>query len=124
MCTYGKAYGFRIGLYLAINKNNDDIHVEIVALDWSLGDDMYRRAEDIITARIPPTRISDNPQYHVCTTCHLRDECHYGKPPVKNCRSCINAYPTEDGEWYCAGYQANIPREFVPIGCNMWARLA
>ena len=56
MCTYGRAYQYRVGLYFAICKDDDDIHVEIVELDWSLGDDMYRRADEIINARLPPPR--------------------------------------------------------------------
>lgn len=124
MCTYGRAYNYRFGLYFAICKNDDEIHTEIVELDWSLGDDMYRRAEDIITARLPPSRIAENPTFYACKRCHVHDICFYGAAPQRNCRSCRNAWPVEDGEWYCDHWRMNIPRENIKLGCQMWARLA
>lgn len=120
MCTYGRAYGYRYAIYVAICKDNDDLFIEVCELQPSLGDDMFMRATDIIAARVPPRRIAENPTFFECQTCFLRTNCWNNVPPNKNCRSCINAYPVDGGEWYCGHHGQNIPRDFIKTGCDQW----
>ena len=117
--TYGSdpAYRFRYCLYFIINKNDDSLHVELVKLDWNLGDNMRAKAEQIILSQEPPPRLSDNPTFHKCGYCAAKEICHKGAIPEKNCRSCKSASPVENGEWLCAVHNDVIPREFVPQGC-------
>ncbi len=117
--TYGSdpAYRFRYCLYFIINKNDDSLHVELVKLDWNLGDNMRTKAEQIILSQEPPPRLSDNPTFHKCGYCPAKDICHKGAIPEKNCRSCKAARPVENGEWYCDVHNGVIPREFVPQAC-------
>lgn len=120
--TYGsdEAYRFRYVLYLNINKNDDSIHVELVKLDWKLGDQMRLKAETIIFSQTPPPRLSDNPTFQECGWCHLKDVCHTGALPEKNCRSCKNCRPIENGEFFCDVHNGAIPREYVPQGCDAY----
>lgn len=117
--TYGSdpAYNFRYCLYFIINKNDDSLHVELVKLDWNLGNNMRTKAEQIILSQEPPPRISDNPTFRNCSYCPAKDICHKGAIPEKNCRSCKNARPVENGEWFCDVHNGVIPRDFVPQGC-------
>lgn len=124
ICTYGRAYGYTYAIYLAINKDNDDIYVEVVEIDWSLGDDMYRRADEIINLQVPPARIAQNPTFEACKFCAMRTHCWNNVPPEKNCRSCRNAYPVDGGEWYCGYYSANIPAHVISTGCDSWQSIA
>ena len=110
-------YRFRYVLYLNINKNDDSLHVELVKLDWKLGDQMRQKAEQIVLSQEAPPRLSDNPTFHKCGYCAFKDICHKGAIPEKNCRSCKNAKPVDGGEWFCEVHNGVIPRDFVKTGC-------
>jgi hypothetical protein len=118
--TYGPKYKLRYVLYMSINKNDDDIYLEVVKLDANLGEQMIAKAERIICSHEAPARLSDNPAYQTCSWCPLKEMCHFHKAPEKNCRSCINAYPVENAEWNCTQHNAIIPRDFVPTGCDFY----
>jgi len=115
--TYGKKYEFRYVVYLNINKNDDSLHIEVTKLDHKLGEQMISKAEQIILSQEAPPRLSDNPTFHKCGYCAMKDICHKGAIPEKNCRSCKNARPVEGGEWFCDVHNGVIPREFVPQAC-------
>lgn len=118
MCSYGKHYNFRYALYVAINKNDDDLHLEIVELDWKLAHDLSNKAQDLIEAKFPPPKISENPAYYVCKFCHLSDICHHGEPVEINCRSCKSCVPVEDAQWRCTRFDAIVPPDFIKKGCQ------
>lgn len=115
--TYGKKYNFRYCVYLNINKNDDSLHVEVVKLNHNLGEQMIMKAEQIIMSQTPPARLSDNPTFHKCGYCHLKDICHKGAVVGVNCRSCAFARPVENAEWFCEVHNGNIPKEFIPNAC-------
>ena len=116
--TYGKKYNFRYCVYLNINKNDDSLHVEVVKLNHQLGEQMIIKAEQIITSQTPPARLSDNPTFHKCGYCAMKDICHKGAIPEKNCRSCAFARPVENAEWFCEVHNGNIPKEYIPQACG------
>lgn len=115
--TYGKKYNFRYCVYLNINKNDDSLHVEVVKLNHGLGEQMIMKAEQIIMSQTPPARLSDNPTFHKCGYCHLKDICHKGAVVEVNCRSCAFARPVENAEWFCEVHNGNIPKDFIPKAC-------
>jgi hypothetical protein len=118
MCSYGAHYKFRYGLYVAINKNDDDIWPELVELDWKRAHDLENKAQDIIESQFPPQRISDNPAYFACKWCFASEICHNNAPVEINCRSCKCALPVENGEWRCTRFDAIIPGEYIKKGCE------
>lgn len=120
MSTYGKHKGFRFALYCCINKNDDDLYIEIVKLDWSLADDSERKADEIIFSQTPPVKISQSPAFFNCKFCDFQGVCHRGEPVERNCRSCVNAKPIDNAEWHCNMHSAIIPKEFLAQGCNAW----
>jgi hypothetical protein len=117
MCSYGKHYNFKYGLYIAVNKNDDDLHIELVELDWRLAHDLTNKAQDIIEAKFPPPRISDQPAYWECKYCSFHGICHNNEPVEVNCRSCKNATAIENAKWFCEKYQLDIPESFIKEGC-------
>jgi hypothetical protein len=119
MSQYGYKMGIKFGLYMIENKNDSDITVKIVELDWNLGAQLEKKAEDIIFAKEPPPRISENPAYQACKWCHQSEICHQGAKLEKNCRSCRNAMPTDNATWTCSLYGL-IPSDFIKIGCLDW----
>lgn len=125
MSTYGTnpAYGFGWGLYMCANKNNDDIHVEVVKLSQELGHQTIVKATRIILAQEPPARLSDNPTFHKCVYCPAKEICHKGALVNRNCRSCKNAVPDENAEFFCTVHNGIIPRDFVTTTCESYSSI-
>lgn len=122
MCGYGKDFEIKYAIYCAVNKDNDEWYFEFVELDWNKATELENKARDIIYAQAPPPKINENPSYWKCKYCDYKEICHYGEIPEKNCRSCANASPGENGEWNCKLY-GQIPREFLKQGCDSWQRI-
>ena len=115
--TYGKKYNFKYCVYLNINKNDDSLHVEVVKLNHNLGEQMIMKAEQIIMSQTAPARLSDNPTFHKCGYCHMKEVCHKGAVVEVNCRSCAFARPVENAEWFCEVHNGNIPKDFIAKAC-------
>lgn len=120
MCTYGKRYNLRYALYMAVNKDTDEIHVEIVELDFNYADELTTKASTIIFSQSPLARVSDNSAYFKCKMCNFNGICHGKDKYEKNCRSCMFAHPIENGEWRCRMFNGIIPKDFLPKGCDSW----
>ena len=122
MSTYGSDENYKLeyAVYQNICKNDDNLHVEVVKLDWKLGDQMRLRAERIISSQTPPPRLSDNPTFFKCKYCDFFSQCHENGSLEKNCRSCKFARPVDGGEWACELVNQIIPRDFVKQGCREW----
>jgi hypothetical protein len=102
-------------LYGAVNKNDDDLHFEIVQLDTLFADQFLDRARQIILSLEPPKKINESPGWFACSWCDHKAVCHLKARPERNCRTCVHAIPRDDGVWYCtqpendAQYGDNIP---------------
>jgi hypothetical protein len=119
-CQYGYKCGIKYCIYMIENKNDSDITFKVLELDWNYGAQLEKKAEQIIFSKEPPPRISENPSVFECKYCHLTDICHKGAQPEKNCRSCRNASPVENAEWFCSAHSSNIPSDFIKVGCDNW----
>lgn len=121
MCIYGRFYNLRYALYMCINKNDDDIYVEIVPLDWKLAEEAVRKADRVIneTVRLFP-RYSESPTHYICKICDFHGICHNGNAAARNCRSCAKSSAVANGEWFCSLYNGNIPKDFIAKGCPSW----
>jgi hypothetical protein len=118
--TYGYKYKFRFVLYFCINKNDDDLHIEVAKLDWNLGENMISKAGLIITSQTPPPKLSESPTFQDCRYCDMRDICHEGASIERNCRSCEFATPVDGGQWQCSVHNGIIPLDFIPTGCPQY----
>jgi len=126
MSCYGRAYSLHYALYCAVCKDTDEIHFELVPLDWSHADDMFRKAEGIIRAPEQPRKISQVETYFECKYCHFSGICFRGEKPEKNCRSCCYSKPVEGGKWVCTNPQLDATQPtpltdlIIPTGCALW----
>ena len=120
MCGYGWKMDLHYGIYFPENKNDDEIKVSVIRLDHQRGMQLERKAEEIITAKEPPPKISENPAFFNCKYCDAKEICHEGKIPLKNCRSCRLSTPVENAEWHCSRFNSNIPAEYIAAGCDGW----
>jgi len=95
----------RRGLYLAVNKDTDELYAERVHYVQGEGEQLMARAEMIVRAASPPAKISDNPEHPACLFCDYADLCHSDQVPDVTCRSCLHSTPVIEegghGKWTC-----------------------
>lgn len=89
-------------LYMAVNKNTDEWHLEILHYDKEVAERGLARAGNIIYANEPPPRIATSPGHYACKWCHLNRLCHFGDVAVdRNCRTCQFSRPAGNALWHC-----------------------
>lgn len=110
MQTYMGLTGLKNALYMAVDKDNDDLHCEIVPFDKATYDQTMARAKHIIDTA-EPVRCANRPDDYRCKACAAREVCwHTTRTFVdqvvpETCRTCCHATAdTEhDGaQWKCA----------------------
>lgn len=96
-------------LYLAVNKNTDDLYGEIIPLDIIIADQFLDRMEQLVYTHEPPKRINESPGFYKCRFCDHRPQCHNlkDKQIARNCRTCIHSIVRED-EWVCTEPNAEM----------------
>lgn len=112
MAVYMALGGLKRALYLAVNKDTDELYSE--RLRWEEvrpdAEALLARAERVVKAKFPPARLSDDRDHFQCRWCSYRELCHESTPPAPavplkvTCRSCVHATPEMDGDgrWSCA----------------------
>lgn len=123
ICMYGSQYRLTHCLYICLNKDNDDLHVEIIPINERLAEQMGSKAFIIISALHAPAKISETKTFQTCKQCHNSDVCHSNAPAAKNCRSCVNAIPGMQLSWSCKLHDGIIPTDFISTGCNDWTSI-
>ncbi len=117
---YGFKKNIKYGLYICANKNDDDLHIELVELDFKLGQQLELKAEKIISSQTAPPKLAKSPAFVECSYCDFVDHCHKGKAPDRNCRSCKFAFPVENAEWLCNNCGQIIPKEAIKGNYDCW----
>lgn len=120
MSIYGYKLGLKFAVYIAVNKNDDDLYIEIVELDWELAKRQIEKAKDLILQKSAPKRISEKRNYYICNSCTMQKICHDGEKAAINCRSCQSSTPIENAQWFCAHWNEIIPPEVISTGCLNW----
>jgi hypothetical protein len=106
-------------LYVAVNKDNDDIYTERVKQDRKAADAILARGQRIVFSNSMPEPISADPSWYQCKMCAGHDLC-FGSKLTKevNCRTCAHSTATPEGTWTCARYECDIPAENQEAGCE------
>ena len=115
-------------LYIAVNKNNDELHLEFVEADADIQTKTEEKAMNIINAPTPPMRVSHNPGWYICRWCDFRNLCHSLEPVQvnKSCRTCTFVVVCDEGKWGCtmpSGGAKEIPVDIQELGCEHWDRI-
>lgn len=118
MQTYMAKRKLKNAIYVAVNKNDDDLYIEIVPYEPGFGEGMEQKAEKVIRCKQPPARESNHAAAFGCKFCDYLRPCHFGEPMEKNCRTCQFSEPVVDGQWHCSHWNTNIPKEAQLIGCE------
>lgn len=118
----GKA-GLERALYVAKNKDTDELYSERIEFDKVAFEQIEAKFDSIIFAATPPARISDDPKFYLCNWCDHSDVCHGHRVPQVSCRTCVHSTPEREpeteGRWSCAkvGPDSSIPVEHQRTGC-------
>jgi hypothetical protein len=107
-------------LYVCVNKNDDDIFERRVEYDATFCLQLLAKAERIIKADDPPSRVSENPRVPPCIWCKHKAVCHGGELALKNCRTCLHSTPittSRDACWDCAKWQKPLTLDEQAAGC-------
>lgn len=108
---YMGKYNLTHSLYMATNKNNDDLHAEIIEFDQVVYERFDDRAGMIVTSNEPPPKINNSPAFFKCKFCDQSPVCHEGFEPNRNCRTCRWSQPALEGEWVCCNNDMIVEAE-------------
>lgn len=120
MVTYMWKQDLAWGLYMAVCKDDDRLHLEFLERDDLTAQDYENRAERVIFGEMP-LRIGKDASTFGCNFCDYRHICHHDEVPEVNCRTCAHATPVENGEWVCgkAPKRYVIPDNVMATGCKL-----
>ena len=107
--------------YHVVNKNDEDLHTELIAYDATYCLLALARAERIVISDDPPSRCSNKPRVPPCLFCRHKGVCHEGDWPRRNCRTCLHATAvtsTENASWNCARWNKPLTLEEQEAGCD------
>ena len=105
-------------LYMAVNKDTDDVYVEWVHFDADEFARIMDRARRLIEATTPPWRISTDKDFFECKYCSFWNHCHGGQVAEANCRTCVHSSPVEDGQWKCSAKNMILAEHEQRRGCD------
>ena len=101
MQSYMGLLGLDRAMYLAVNKDNDELYTEWVHFDEDAFAQMKARARRIIDAKEPPAKLSEEPTHWQCKLCPYFSLCHEQAVAEMSCRTCCHASPVASGAWQC-----------------------
>lgn len=106
--TQGSDRPLTRALFVAYNKNNSDMHFEIIEYDPRIGLMLDADASRIVESGFPPPRIRNSPGTPPCAFCEQRSNCWgFGEDHrFTSCRQCVYAAPETTGThppgtWLC-----------------------
>lgn len=104
-------------LYMMVNKNDDELHAEVIQAEPEVAKRYIDRARGIIYSDQALPKVHDSPGWWKCKFCDARPVCHLDQVPEINCRTCAHATPETDGSWSCRLNNADIYRDAMYTGC-------
>jgi len=125
MQAYMHKTGMKRALYLAENKDTDELYPERVYYESFQAKGYMERAKRIIFANEPPERMTDRPDWWECKFCSAHSLC-WGTGDVAlpvpdiSCRQCCHATPTMDGNarWVCEKHARGLSIEDQHKACD------
>jgi len=124
MQVYMRKMGLAVCLYVAVNKNTDDIYCELVPLDTRFADQFLDRGAQLIALDQPPKRLSESPGFWKCKFCDHMPVCHLNKQPEVNCRTCAFSRPVlgvPGAKWHCSLREIELDKATQLTGCEHYA---
>lgn len=120
MQVYMGGFGLTRALYVACNKDTDELYAERVKFDRAFFTALMERAGRIIRTSQAPERVASRPDDWRCKFCDAHALCWGAadKPavpiPSQTCKTCVHSTALTEGEgarWRCDRYQAEVDPE-------------
>jgi len=119
MQSYMGAYGLKKALYVAVNKNDDELYIEEVDFNEDVYHGIKDKAERLLHGwSVPGVNYSLEARMSPCKFCDYQGICHLGENCERNCRTCKHSRCEKDGTWSCAHKAETISEEQQRIGCE------
>lgn len=118
MQIYMHKMSLAAALYVAVNKNTDDLYAEIVPQDSEIAISYLERGEKLVYRNTPPDKLNKSAGYYKCRNCVHRGVCHLGQAPRVSCRTCKHSYPdAESANWICGKFNQVLDKEAQMRAC-------
>lgn len=99
---YAGKFNCAYALYMAVNKNDDELFFDVIDFNQEEYKEYCDRAEYITTADKPPDRIASKSSDYRCKMCHAHAVCWGLEMPRVNCRNCTSvAKEPINGKFLC-----------------------
>lgn len=113
-----KVTGLQAALYVAENKDTNELYLEYVAFDAEAAERLAGLVRAVLAGG-ELARCNEAPTWYACQWCSSHGICKGTDFPRGHCLTCCHATPVEGGRWTCALWQgAEIPRDTLPKGCE------
>jgi len=125
MNVYMGKMGLNYALYGAVNKNNDELHLELLAYTPSVAEEFLDRGERLVWMGTPPPKIGTSIGFYKCRMCNNKAVCHGTGKPDMNCRTCRFSAPGTAAQWFCSNPVAPgvIDKERQLAGCSHYEQI-
>ncbi|CAB4151979.1 hypothetical protein UFOVP601_45 [uncultured Caudovirales phage] len=105
-------------MYIAVDKDTDDMYCEWVHFDADRFGQLLARAQRLIDMTEPPPRISEDPANWQCKFCSFHAACHGDTAAEDNCRTCVHSTPIVKAAWSCAVKGRALNTAQQKAGCS------
>jgi len=121
MQTYMGLLDLDRAMYIAVNKNTDDMHTEWVHFDKRDFTLLAEKANRIVVSNAPPIKLSEDPAFWQCKMCDMHKLCHQDAAPEVNCRTCAHSSTYGEAQWKCEKHGFFIGKEAQAAACGDYA---
>lgn len=120
MMVYAKEQGADGAIYVAVNKNDDELHIEVLPRDDTHAEEMAARAHRIGAEFQPPKKIAKSITDYRCKFCNAKPVCHGTKAMRIDCRNCVHI----DKDAVNGKFSCELGRELSPCEKHTFNPLA
>lgn len=111
--TGHEAHGLSRTLFMAKNKDTDEIETERVKYDPLISARLVAKGERIAFSDRPPVKSEG----FSCRWCKHEKICRYDAFARTNCRTCLHVSIERDGQWRCTSTGATLTLDQQQAGC-------
>lgn len=124
MQLYMHKMGLAVALYGAVNKNTDELHLELITLDVATAEQFLNRGVQLVWMNTAPKKLSNSPGFYKCKFCDHKGVCHTNQEPARNCRTCAHSKPYPNKVWGCTlnGEPVELSKEQQFAACTQYQR--
>lgn len=115
---YMPRYGLKWTLYMAVEKDTDNLHLEVFPHDPVDTGFNMQKATKVLCSQTPPERMTNDASDFRCKFCDFRGVCFYGDAPLKNCRTCRWSQMRNNGVWHCCFHDTPQDKNSQWAGCD------